>query len=762
MAKSSRPRKKMDAYFKNLEKNTHCLNHNKKGFSHTKTQDWNIFREFAEEVYEEKKQDNLPAKKSIPAAQLLPRKDVHLEKKDEKEQDNILPKKPIPAAQLLPRKDVSLYGRIPAMEQRVYSKCNNCCRVFNPKDISSHRTCSKMQNPYSSLLLKKKVKSRNGSNNGKKVNSNGNSSSTNIVSPLGISTPSLLDPTKEFEFKKPYTPPPIKASIATTDDSVIIDKGAPASPQLKVSVTKISTPVTISSIPTLSTSSNKSDSKTSSKATASVHHSQRSSGGRHGSKSSSVHSQGNPSSSSGHHASRNSSSSHHSPKNQSSSSSHHRSRSPSRVHHTTKTTVKSSSSHHGNSHHSSSHHSSKSTSSKDTPMDTLPASSSISHHHHSTLSHSSSSNSNSRHKKSSSSSSSSKRSSSGSGSSSNSSSKTSPKNYDPDIHCGVVEGDRGPCMRSITCSNHRLNLRKQVLGRSKDIHQLIAERKAAKENDLKHRTTSRSYTSPNGEAKEILSQNTSYVPVAAKVASTNTNLVVTNSFVPILAKMSSGQTRFSTVSILTKKVGGTQKYMLRTKTVENTEVGAVRTVPVVIMPVTPVSSVVGSVQLVKIGNNLISLVSPQSAPASPARRQIIIPVQNQNSCLKMYKTHPKPVGHPNFGTRKLGGALLLANPLADDQRNDLVSTIDFQLDTVNTERGLSGLNHTNSPNRKGGMKRPATDILATSDSKRHTDINGFMLHADISESAEAPQLQGETTVKTQHELIISLIDKHKF
>lgn len=31
------------------------------------------------------------------------------------------------------------------------------------------------------------------------------------------------------------------------------------------------------------------------------------------------------------------------------------------------------------------------------------------------------------------------------------------KDYDPDVHCGVVEGNKGPCTRSITCSNHRVS-----------------------------------------------------------------------------------------------------------------------------------------------------------------------------------------------------------------------------------------------------------------------------------------------------------------
>lgn len=60
----------------------------------------------------------------------------------------------------------------------------------------------------------------------------------------------------------------------------------------------------------------------------------------------------------------------------------------------------------------------------------------------------------------------------------------SAKEFDPDLHCGVMDAHKGPCLRSITCSNHRIQLKKLVVGRSKDIHQLITEKRLAKERDL--------------------------------------------------------------------------------------------------------------------------------------------------------------------------------------------------------------------------------------------------------------------------------------
>ncbi|KAL1493180.1 hypothetical protein ABEB36_011286 [Hypothenemus hampei] len=741
MANTNRPRKRMDKYFKNLERDAYILSYNKKGSCTTKIKKWSVVRRLTKNIISDEEHAGRNLKDS-----------KHLE----------------PGVQLLPRKDVMLYGTIPALEQRVYSKCNNCSKVFNPRDVISHRDCSDHRHlPQSHMIIKKKVKSSK-----KRPEDNYNSYSTNSNSNnVSSGSPS----SKDFEFKRPYTPPPMITSfLRGNSNSISPTKEIPSSmPQLKVAVTKIglSKPPKSSTVKTSThtstTSTEKSDSKLSpSKVSSSVHHSSKSSSGHHSSKSSSGHS---PRSPTGHHSSRSSSSSHHSP------------RSPSSSHHTTKSSHYSprspskGSSHHGNGHNSHSHISKPST--KAMPMDTLPpsSSSSSSHHHHGT---SSSSHSSSKHKKSSSSSS--KRSTS---SSSPTSSKNSiHKNYDPDIHCGVMDGSRGPCMRSITCSNHRLQHRKQVSGRSKDIRQLITEKKASKENDTKQ--ASCSYTSPNGEAKETPNANTTYVPVAGKIVSTSISTPGVNSFVHIVPKVSSThQTRLQTTSILAKANLSkesetvstralTNGYLTRAKNIENTQENIIGTVPVVIMPVmiSPIS-VVSSVQLLKIGNNIMSLESPQSASNPPARKQTIIPVSSTNG-IKTYKSHPKPIVLPNFGARKLGGAVLLGNPLLEDQRNDLLTTIDFELETVNIERGLSGLNHSNSTHRpnilkgKGGIKvsckRPATDKLITTDCKRLvSDVNGFILHADVTETMDSTHFSGDNEI-TQHESIIRLINQHGF
>lgn len=683
-----------------------------------------------------------------------------------------------PGVQLLPRQDVMLCGTIPKVEQRLYSKCKECGRVFNPRDILSHRNCSKSSHFKHPSLLKKKLKSKSGTNKKTSTSSSISASYTsNRNSTVGTtsSSPVVKEPVKDFDFKKPYPLSPLKTA-------------SPSLPELKVSVTKIGLPkvsktattvLATSTASTSTTSSDKSDSRvSSSKVSTSVHHSpsRSPSSMHHSSKSSSVHSPRSPSSSVHHspkspssiHRSQKtpSSSVHHSPRSPSSST--HSPRSPSSsVHHSPKSPSKSSSSSHHGTHHSSSssHHSSKSsTSSKPTPMDTLPPTSASSHHHHSSSSTSHSSSN--RHKKSSSGSSKRSSSSSNSGSSgsssSTSSSKILPKDYDPDTHCGVIDGSRGPCMRSITCSNHRIQLRKLVPGRSKDIHQLIAERKAAKEEDLKHTTPPCSYTSPNGEAKDILSQNTIFVPDVGKTVNTNIeSSTVSSSFVPIMPRVSNPP-RQSSTSILRKMINVsetetdspntlTNGYLSHAKNIKNSQEDVVGTVPVLVMLMSPVP-VVNSVQFVKIGHNIISLESPQSAMSPPLKNSsVTLPIQ-ANNCnnIKMYKSHPKPIVLPSFNTRRLGGAILLANPRLESQRNELLTALNSKRETVNNNRGISLLNHSNNPHRpnilkvksgtKNNCKRPASDKLVTSDSKRLVpDVNGFILHADVSETAEAPQ-----------------------
>lgn len=65
--------------------------------------------------------------------------------------------------QHLPRNCSKIYGNMPKMEQRVYSRCKECKLLFNPRNILSHKNClNRSQSSLSSsfLDLKKRTKSK--------------------------------------------------------------------------------------------------------------------------------------------------------------------------------------------------------------------------------------------------------------------------------------------------------------------------------------------------------------------------------------------------------------------------------------------------------------------------------------------------------------------------------------------------------------------------------------------------------------------------
>ncbi|KFM59060.1 Bile salt-activated lipase, partial [Stegodyphus mimosarum] len=52
------------------------------------------------------------------------------------------------------------------------------------------------------------------------------------------------------------------------------------------------------------------------------------------------------------------------------------------------------------------------------------------------------------------------------------------KEFNPDQHCGVRMADGNPCVKALTCKQHRRELRRAVPGRSKELDVLIKEQKA--------------------------------------------------------------------------------------------------------------------------------------------------------------------------------------------------------------------------------------------------------------------------------------------
>ncbi|CAH1103533.1 unnamed protein product [Psylliodes chrysocephalus] len=473
--------------------------------------------------------------------------------------------KTVPSVQLLPRRDVMLYGTIPKMEQRIYTKCKECRLVFNPRDILSHKACPGRFHSSTSHSLKKKIESKG---------------STPKKSHSSVPPPRGGGGRLNRGFKKSPSPSLTPASVSIPEISLS-----------KVSSPKISkiSPISTSSTLTTSNSSSKTETRVSSLSSSSKLNS---------------HSPRSPS--------KTSSNLEHSPK------------------------------------------------SKSTPSDSNC---------------SSTSGSSSRHKKS---------------RKSNSNTKIT-KEFDPDVHCGVVEGNRGPCTRSITCNNHRIQLRKLVTGRSKDIHQLIAERRTVKKKEPKHGSNC-SYTSPNGQTEEdSFSQNTTFAPVVGALSNASeppeTNLNQT----PVLSKIVEPKPTISLrqttsdvaakLPILTDIENGNTKTMnnnyIKNVHLKESDIG---TVPVVYMPMSLIS-------FVQIGKNVICLKSQQSQSPPVTNQSLYLTIPNHQSGTKMYKSHPKPVAVPNYGAKKVGGAILLSNHRIECQRNDILMAINLKRKIINNTHG---------------------------------------------------------------------------
>lgn len=120
--------------------------------------------------------------------------------------------------------------------------------------------------------------------------------------------------------------------------------------------------------------------------------------------------------------------------------------------------------------------------------------------------------------------------------------------------------------------------------------------------------------------------------------------------------------------------------------------------------------------------------SLQQVPNPPMPAQpIVVSICDQNIDVKLYNSHPKPLISPRMANRKIGNAILLQSQRLEHQRCSNKLHVALNCKTT------SLLNN---------MKRPAAEKLSTNECKQTRltpDANGFILHADVSESAEAPQ-----------------------
>lgn len=148
-------------------------------------------------------------------------------------------------------------------------------------------------------------------------------------------------------------------------------------------------------------------------------------------------------------------------------------------------------------------------------------------------------------------------------------------------------------------------------------------------------------------------------------------------------------------------------------------------------------------QVIQLSVPVLHVSSPQQTPSPPLPTQpIVVSICDQNNSVKLYNTHPKPLILPTMANRKIGNTILLQSQRIEHQRCS--NKIDMALNC----KTLSLLNTMHKPNilkcrgMKMNMKRSAAEKLATNECKQTRltpDVNGFILHADVSESAEAPQ-----------------------
>lgn len=327
-------------------------------------------------------------------------------------------------------------------------------------------------------------------------------------------------------------------------------------------------------------------------------------------------------------------------------------------------------------------------------------------------------------------------------SSSNGNNSKNSEEYNPSIHCGVVEDSKGPCTRSLSCSNHKTQLRKFVSSRSREVQHLLNERKVSKEKETKH-SNSKSHNSPND--LELKDTGEPYVPTTAKSNILSIILPKTNGSFLDQNSTTTSNKQILDITDLDIKFSKTSEMLL------NNESDA-GTVPVVYMPMSPVS-VVSPVEYVKIGKNIIRLEPPQSATSPPltTNQSVILGIPN-NIDVKMYNSQPKPITFPSFGGKKIGGAILFSKHQLELQRNDLLMTIDSNADSSGSfESYRTSINNPNvfyksnilknkNFSKSSSSKRSVPEKNNT-DSKKvkySSNLNGFLIHSKISETADAP------------------------
>lgn len=157
-----------------------------------------------------------------------------------------------------------------------------------------------------------------------------------------------------------------------------------------------------------------------------------------------------------------------------------------------------------------------------------------------------------------------------------------------------------------------------------------------------------------------------------------------------------------------------------------------------------------SFQFVQLGGPLLRVASTQPMLSPPlATQPIVVTIPVPNSGCSVYTSHPKPLAVSNCSARKVGGTLVLQNQRVDRQRYE----IQMDANSRRLSNPCSLLNtHHHRPNilknsarnnvKICTLKRPASEKLMNESKQIRISadgLNGFILHTEVSEGAEAPQ-----------------------
>lgn len=285
----------------------------------------------------------------------------------------------------------------------------------------------------------------------------------------------------------------------------------------------------------------------------------------------------------------------------------------------------------------------------------------------------------------------------------------STKEFNPDLHCGVIDAHKGPCLRSITCSNHRIQLKKLVSGRSKDIHQLITEKRMAKDRDLLSQSTSE-----NDKVEQTSVVSTSEVIDTSQNAIDQTEEIKevkhSEEFIDSLQDANHiHEFKFTSMSPLQEENSF--------KSLEQFDFAQIDQMPTMkeenyfsmeslrftskhegmkfienfdfteMAPLSPFREEFICKPIEKVNMAEIQPMSPLEEDSHLVKEDTFVNVPITDDRPTSFKipdldpdvntpgTHPKPIVAPNYGTKKFGGAVLFNKPQIQWQRNDILRAV---------------------------------------------------------------------------------------